>query len=520
MVERVAGEREHDRHDVRPVRARGGEPRHPGRGEPLARGHDSPLSSATAASKRSRSRSITERPGGRHPVHDPLGRPASRIRSSSRGVGGRAHDCRRGSRGRLRARAQLRDPLEHLAARAVREPHVAEGRTRSSTPRPVAADQHRRVRRLGGLRPRPDALEVHEAPVVARLVLRPDRLHRLDALAQQLHPGARVGAVVAHLLPVPAGADAELQPAAGEVVDARDLLGGDDRVALDDEADAAADPQVRRRGGRRRQRDEQVVGVRVLARQLAAAARRASRGWRGCACARRSRAPRAVLLDEAGDLAGAGRVVGGEVADAGVHALEARSRPEPSLGCPRAWETASRVRLADPAGRCDGARAAATAADRDAERPARVGLLRARRATSVRRRWRSLDASTRVLTRAGSAGPAPSQARGGTARPRYRRRRGSLSGTLVEVDLGGVADSASRAVVLDAPPQASMPHPAARHGSRPLLESGATPSPTLVRDRRRRSRSGCGRRARRRDGAPGRRSGADRPACRRAASGK
>ena len=57
---------------------------------------------------------------------------------------------------------------------------------------------------------RPDPLERDVLAGVAGLLLRPDRLHRLDALAHQRHPRARVGAVVAHLLAVPAGADAEL----------------------------------------------------------------------------------------------------------------------------------------------------------------------------------------------------------------------------------------------------------------------------------------------------------------------
>ena len=52
-----------------------------------------------------------------------------------------------------------------------------------------------------------------------------------------------IGPVVGHLLAVPARADAELEAAAGQVVDRRDLLGGDDRVALDHQADAAADAQ-------------------------------------------------------------------------------------------------------------------------------------------------------------------------------------------------------------------------------------------------------------------------------------
>jgi hypothetical protein len=77
--------------------------------------------------------------------------------------------------------------------------------------------------------------------------------------------------VVLHLLTVPAGADAELQPSPGEVVDAGDLLGRGDRVALVHQTDPAAHPQCRRRRGRRRERDEQVVGVGVLAGKLAAA---------------------------------------------------------------------------------------------------------------------------------------------------------------------------------------------------------------------------------------------------------
>ena len=49
-----------------------------------------------------------------------------------------------------------------------------------------------------------------------------------------------------------------------------DLLGGDDRIPLDDEADRRADQQLL--GGQRRccQRDERIVGPAVLGRQLAA----------------------------------------------------------------------------------------------------------------------------------------------------------------------------------------------------------------------------------------------------------
>ena len=124
----------------------------------------------------------------------------------------------------------------------------------------MAADDDRRVRLLQRLRPAPDPLEVDVLAVVARLVGGPDLLHRLDALAHDREALPRVGAVVAHLLDVPAGADAEQDPPAGEPVDARDLLRGHDRVALDDQADARADvdplgrarpPRSARRTGRR-----------------------------------------------------------------------------------------------------------------------------------------------------------------------------------------------------------------------------------------------------------------------------
>ncbi len=125
------------------------------------------------------------------------------------------------------------------------------------------------MRPLFRLGVRPDALERDVLTDIRSLVLGPDRLHRLDPLPQDSHPPAWVGTVVAHLLAVPAGADSELEAAAGQVVDARHLLRRDDRVTLDDQADAAAHAQPRRGSSGRRQRHEQVVDVPVLARQLA-----------------------------------------------------------------------------------------------------------------------------------------------------------------------------------------------------------------------------------------------------------
>ncbi len=174
----------------------------------------------------------------------------------------------------------------------------------------------RALRRLG---PRPDPLELHELPGVAGLVLGPDRLHRFDALAQEAHPGPGVSPVVAHLLAVPARADPELEPPAGQMVDRRDLLGSDDRIALDHQADAAADPQRRGRLRRGGQRDEQVVGVAVLARQLAAARVRALAAGGDVGVLGEEQRLVAVLLDQAGDRPGGDRVGRGEVSDSEFH---------------------------------------------------------------------------------------------------------------------------------------------------------------------------------------------------------
>src|SRR5436190_12461033 len=126
------------------------------------------------------------------------------------------------------------------------------------------------MRLLDRLRPGPDPIEVDMFAVVGGLVLGPDRLHGFDPLAHDGEAPLWVRAVILHLLDVPAGSHAEEEPAAGEAIERGDLLRGDDRVALDDEADAGGEEYALGRGGRRGQRDERVVGVAVLPRELPA----------------------------------------------------------------------------------------------------------------------------------------------------------------------------------------------------------------------------------------------------------
>jgi hypothetical protein len=92
-----------------------------------------------------------------------------------------------------------------------------------------------------------------------------------DTLARQLVAAGESGAVVGHLVLVPAVADAEQEATARDLVDRSDLLGGLDRVALGDQADAGAEQQRlgHRRG--RPQHHERVHHVVVFLRQIPAA---------------------------------------------------------------------------------------------------------------------------------------------------------------------------------------------------------------------------------------------------------
>jgi hypothetical protein len=73
----------------------------------------------------------------------------------------------------------------------------------------VAADEDGRMRFLHRLRSAVRRREVHVLAVVLGGIVGPKCFDGLDALVQQGTAGLRVGAVVAQLLDVPAGADAE-----------------------------------------------------------------------------------------------------------------------------------------------------------------------------------------------------------------------------------------------------------------------------------------------------------------------
>src|SRR4029077_14309152 len=156
--------------------------------------------------------------------------------------------------GVLRHLAELRQHIERIGAAADRYPAVAIGDCALRGVRKAAADNDRWMRFLYRLRPLHHLVDLDELAGIFRLRLRPDCLHRLDALAHELETRRKVGAVVGHLLGVPAAADAEYEAAGGKPVDGRDLLRGMDRIALYHEADAGRELDLlrhRRRGGER-----------------------------------------------------------------------------------------------------------------------------------------------------------------------------------------------------------------------------------------------------------------------------
>jgi hypothetical protein len=124
---------------------------------------------------------------------------------------------------------------------------------------------------LRRLRPGHHRREVDDLAVVFRLRLGPNLAHRLDLLAHPLEAGFEVGTVVLHLVLVPATADAEEEPPLRHLVERGGELGGLDRIALDDEADAGADLQCLGRGRRGGQDHERVHRVVIHFRHIAAA---------------------------------------------------------------------------------------------------------------------------------------------------------------------------------------------------------------------------------------------------------
>ena len=138
-------------------------------------------------------------------------------------------------------------------------------------------------------------------------------------------------------------ADAEQHAPAGEMVERRHLLRGRDRIALDQQADAGADLDARRHRRRHGERDEQVVGVRVLLRQNGTAGPGAAPRGRDVRVLGKPERFEPARLRLARELVGADGVVGGEHLHAEEHAARA-TLPAGTRQGDRARQAAARPR--------------------------------------------------------------------------------------------------------------------------------------------------------------------------------
>jgi len=90
-----------------------------------------------------------------------------------------------------------------------RDPAVAIADRASSTVRKSASDMDGRMRLLDRLRPRHNRIEADEFAVIFRLRLRPDLLHRFNALANSFEAALVHCPMVLHFILIPAPTDAE-----------------------------------------------------------------------------------------------------------------------------------------------------------------------------------------------------------------------------------------------------------------------------------------------------------------------
>ena len=231
---------------------------------------------------------------------------------------------------------QLRDALEDVTA--VRHPPVGVTDDALEDLGPAAAEDDRRVWLLHRLWVRPHGAEVDQVAVVLGSVVGPDGLHRFDLLPEQLPAGPEVGAVVGHLLAIPSGSDPEDESSVGGEVQAGDLFGRVDGVALDDQADACGDTQRLAGHGGDGERDEGIHGVPVVLRQLSPGRPRRLPAGRDVGVLRDPQRLKAELFGGGSELAHRDRVVGGKDGHPELHAPivgAMASRPGPASPPPR-----------------------------------------------------------------------------------------------------------------------------------------------------------------------------------------
>src|SRR5262249_57482094 len=107
----------------------------------------------------------------------------------------------------------------------------------------LAAEQDWRIRLLLGFGIEPDRVESDKFAVEFRLILGPQGLHGEHAFAQYLETAAVVGAMIFHLLGIPAPANAKDETTPGESINPGDGLSCDNWIALRHEPDPGPEPK-------------------------------------------------------------------------------------------------------------------------------------------------------------------------------------------------------------------------------------------------------------------------------------
>ncbi len=230
--------------------------------------------------------------------------------------------------------AELFEHIERARARpaADRAPAVAIADRPSCRLRPSAADQDRRMRLLHRFWPGHDLVKIDHVAVIFGLGLGPDLLHRLDPLAHQLEAGLGIGAVIFHLVGIPAAADAEQKAPARDLVDRGDEFRCLDRVALLHQAHAGPElePGCGDRGGS--QRHERVHRVVIPLWQFSAARKRRFARGRDVRVLGRPDQFKPPLLQRLGEVDRRDRVIGKEHQCAKIHFRSFRLPGSASFG--------------------------------------------------------------------------------------------------------------------------------------------------------------------------------------------
>ena len=170
--------------------------------------------------------------------------------------------------------AQIGDVGLHLVAVHGADGQPAIGVVGDALATPVGserAEENRRVRRLDRLGIRPNAFEVHKLAVIGGLLLGPQCLHRLDALADHAPPGGEGGAVICHFLRVPTRPDPKHETPVREAIEGRDRFGQDNGVVLTEQTHAGAEGEAFGHGGGRRETGEGIGDVGEVSRHFPAA---------------------------------------------------------------------------------------------------------------------------------------------------------------------------------------------------------------------------------------------------------